>query len=156
MKFVVKEKRPLITEGLVERAEALAELYGERIELKKRLSQKAEESDVNENQIRSLDYQLRCFVNDVHRLSELKEQTERAPFDRMLTESVTALEIRLNRILEGLGKLEESELYLIYLHYECGLSFRQMECFTFYSFKALQLKNRTILEKIIRNSPYII
>ena len=115
-------------------------------------SQKKRELDA---QIVRLDLQLRTFRDDYFRLAELLQLSDEHPDNEEIADAVYILEMRLERIIKAMDVLNDWQKSMIYWHYECGLSFREMEEIYSYTFKALQIKNRKILEEIIRHSPYI-
>ena len=88
---------------------------------------------------------------EIYRLAEVAELLDRDPDDEDLKQECASRRARIGVLMSALRKLPENELELLYMHYEKGLTFRQMEFFGNppYSFKSIQLKNRIILERMI-------
>lgn len=106
-----------------------------------------------ERQIKALDRRLFNASVEIHRLAEVADQVERHPEDKKLSEELFSRRVRLELLLKALRDLPESELEMLYRHYEAGQSFRQIEFKEEFrlTYKSYQLKNRTILKKMIQS-----
>lgn len=106
-----------------------------------------------ERQIKALDRRLLNASIEIHRLAEVADQVERHPGDKKLSEELFSRRVRLELLMKALRDLPESDLEMLYRHYEAGQSFRQIEFKEEFrlTFKTYQLKNRTILKKMIQS-----
>lgn len=109
--------------------------------------------ELNER-IEALNRRLLNTKYEIYRLAEVAGMLEQDPENDDLKAECSARRSRIETLMRALRKLPENELEMLYLHYEKGLTFRQMEFrgYMHYSFKSLQLKNRIILERMIRQN----
>lgn len=109
--------------------------------------------ELNER-IEALNRRLLNTKYEIYRLAEVAGMLEQDPESEDLKAECSARRSRIETLMRALRKLPENELEMLYLHYEKGLTFRQMEFsgYMHYSFKSLQLKNRIILERMIRQN----
>ena len=111
-----------------------------------------------EAQIKALDRRLQGITLEIETAAECEARIEADPGNEDLKQESNARNLRLKHFFNALQYLPEDELELLYLHYEAGYSYRHLERFykesnnplhPNYSSKSLQLKNRTILERMI-------
>ena len=110
----------------------------------------------NSERCRCLDRTLENYPHECRRLARLKDAAGKDPDDIKLKTRINSLEIRIQELSEAFRILNYDEMRLLYLHYECGMSYEYMERFFHYSRRTIHYHIQRILKKIMKAYPEII